>query len=66
MRRYLEEDREKTSVAAEGDNRRRALKSAASSWTVPSRPWNTKSWKGGCADPGLGKKPWKIAPTSLR
>ncbi len=61
MRRYLDEDREKTSVAAEGTSLEEALRNAAVQLdcAVASLDFEVVE-KGVPGTLGLGRKPWKI------
>ena len=61
MRRYLEEDREKTSVAAEGATMEEALKSAAIQLDCPVASLEYEVVERGVRGTfGLGRKPWRI------
>lgn len=61
MRRYLDDDREKTSVAAEGVTLEEALRSAAIQLDCPVTSLDFEVVEKGVPGTlGLGRKPWKI------
>ncbi|HRY81886.1 MAG TPA: Jag N-terminal domain-containing protein, partial [Spirochaetia bacterium] len=61
MRRYLDEDREKTSVAAEGASLEEALRNAAIQLECPVASLDFEAVEKGVPGTlGLGRKPWKI------